>query len=111
ARTGSGKTLAFGLPLVQLSEKSEPYYPEALVLVPTRELASQVASELAPLASERQLRLLAVYGGVSLERQAKALKAGVDIVIATPGRLNDLIDRRAVSVADIAMVVLDEADQ
>jgi len=111
ARTGSGKTLAFGLPLVERTAKSEPRRPYSIVLVPTRELASQVATELEPLAAVRGLRLAAIYGGMSLNRQAQALRSGVDIVIATPGRLNDLIQRNDASMVDVRMVVLDEADQ
>ncbi len=111
ARTGSGKTLAFGLPLVERTARAAPRRPRSLVLVPTRELASQVAAELVPLAAVRGIRIVAVYGGMSLFRQAEVLRAGVEIVIATPGRLNDLIQRGDVSVADISIAVLDEADQ
>ena len=111
ARTGSGKTLAFGLPLLQLTGKSRPCRPQAIVLVPTRELAAQISRTLVPLAAERRVRTTAIYGGASLNRQADILRAGVDIVIATPGRLNDLVDRRALTLADIRVVVLDEADQ
>jgi superfamily II DNA/RNA helicase len=111
ARTGSGKTLAFGLPLVERTARAAPRRPRALVLVPTRELASQVATELAPLAAVRGIRIAAVYGGMSLFRQAETLRAGVEIVIATPGRLNDLIQRGDVSVAEVSVAVLDEADQ
>ncbi|MBI2764564.1 MAG: DEAD/DEAH box helicase [Chloroflexi bacterium] len=111
ARTGSGKTLAFGLPLLEKIAKSAPRRPRALVLVPTRELASQVANELAPIAAVRRVRIAAIYGGASLNRQADHLRAGVDIVIATPGRLNDLLQRGALTVADVQVAVLDEADQ
>ena len=111
AETGSGKTLAFGLPLVVRTQRSRPRRPHALVLVPTRELANQVADELTPFAAERGLWLTAIYGGVSMLRQVRALGAGVDIVIATPGRLNDLLEQGELSVADVACVVLDEADQ
>jgi len=111
ARTGSGKTLAFGLPLVQLTGTAQKRRPQSLVLVPTRELANQVARALAPYARARGRRLLAIYGGASMVQQIKALHAGIDVVIATPGRLNDLLDQKEVSVADVAMVVLDEADQ
>jgi superfamily II DNA/RNA helicase len=111
ARTGSGKTLAFGLPLIQITSGSAPRRPRALVLVPTRELASQVVRELTPLAMPRRVRITAVYGGASLNRQADCLRAGIDIVVATPGRLHDLLERGAVSVSDVATVVLDEADQ
>jgi superfamily II DNA/RNA helicase len=111
ARTGSGKTLAFGLPLVERTAKSAPRAPQSLVLVPTRELASQVVAALQPFAAKRDRRVLAVYGGVSLQRQAQMLARGIDIVVATPGRLNDLLERRAVSLAGVRFVVLDEADQ
>lgn len=111
ARTGSGKTLAFGLPLIERTAKSAPRRPQSIVLVPTRELASQIVRELAPLAAVRGVRILAVYGGVSLNRQAQLLRTGIDIVIATPGRFNDLIERTAVSVDDVRIAVLDEADQ
>ncbi len=111
ARTGSGKTLAFGLPLAERAEKSDRRAPRALVLVPTRELASQVVEAIQPFAAIRGLKVLAVYGGVSLQRQAQALNRGIDIVVATPGRLNDLLERRDMTVADVSMVVLDEADQ
>ena len=110
AQTGSGKTLAFGLPLVERTSTARRRHPRSLVLVPTRELANQVAEALAPLAARRGLWLAAIYGGVSMGRQINALQAGVDIVIATPGRLNDLIERNEVSLSDVAFVVIDEAD-
>jgi len=111
AKTGSGKTLAFGVPLVMRTETSRRRRPHSLVLVPTRELANQVAEALAPLAAKRGLWLTAIYGGVSMNRQIQALQAGVDIVIATPGRLNDLLERGELSLADVLAVVIDEADQ
>jgi superfamily II DNA/RNA helicase len=111
AKTGSGKTLAFGLAVVERVVPGADRRPGALVLVPTRELATQVAEELAPLAQVRGRSVRAVYGGTDLERQTKALHRGVDIVVATPGRLIDLIDRRALSLADVGLVVLDEADR
>lgn len=111
ARTGSGKTLAFGLPLLQLVSKSKPCRPQSIVLVPTRELAGQIARALAPIAVARRVRTTAIYGGASLNRQADVLRAGVDIVIATPGRLNDLLDRGALNLNEVRVVVLDEADQ
>jgi superfamily II DNA/RNA helicase len=111
AKTGSGKTLAFGLAVVERVQRAKPGRPAALVMVPTRELATQVAAELAPLAEVRDLSVMAVYGGTDLERQANGLRKGVDIVVATPGRLIDLIERKAVSLTDIALVVLDEADR
>lgn len=111
AKTGSGKTLAFGLPVIQRTTTSKKRRPQALILVPTRELANQVADALTPFAAASELWVTAIYGGASMVRQIKALHAGVDVVIATPGRLNDLLERKEMSVADVRMVVLDEADQ
>jgi len=111
ARTGSGKTLAFGLPLIERTTAAKRRRPTSLVLVPTRELCTQVAEALAPLAAERKLWLTTVYGGVSMLRQIRALHSGVDIVIGTPGRLNDLLERGEMSVADVRFLVVDEADQ
>ncbi|MEX2372850.1 MAG: DEAD/DEAH box helicase, partial [Dehalococcoidia bacterium] len=111
AKTGSGKTLAFGLPMVMRTERARSRRPRAIVLVPTRELANQVAEEIAPLAGARGLWLTAIYGGVSMVRQIRALRDGVEIVIATPGRLNDLLERGELVLSDIQTVVLDEADQ
>ncbi len=114
AKTGSGKTLAFGVPLLQrtmAARSTEPGRPRALVLVPTRELAVQVSEVLEPLANEAGLRIVAVYGGADIERQVKKLRRGVDVIIATPGRLIDLGDRGELSVADIETLVLDEADR
>src|SRR5665811_572209 len=112
ARTGSGKTLAFGIPvLVALAGgHSRPKAPRGLIVLPTRELANQVREVLDPLADALGLRLATVYGGTSYDRQIKRLRAGVDIVVATPGRLADLINRRAVTLDDIQITVLDEAD-
>jgi superfamily II DNA/RNA helicase len=111
AKTGSGKTLAFGLPILERVAKAESQRPRAIALVPTRELCIQVHDALAPLAEARDRTVLAVYGGANMERQIKALKRGVDLVVATPGRMIDLIDRKAVSVADLEHVVIDEADR
>ncbi|RIK10996.1 MAG: RNA helicase [Acidobacteria bacterium] len=111
AKTGSGKTLAFGIPMIERTAKAKQRHPESLVLVPTRELASQVADSLRPLAAVRGLHLDAFYGGVPLGRQIEAARKGIDIVIATPGRMIDLIERKALSVSDLALVVLDEADR
>jgi superfamily II DNA/RNA helicase len=114
AETGSGKTLAFGLPLlVRTAGARTPRLarrPRALVLVPTRELADQVHDELSPLADVLGLRLLAVYGGVSLQRQVQQLRREIDVVVATPGRLGDLLDRGACSLDRVDVTVLDEAD-
>jgi superfamily II DNA/RNA helicase len=111
APTGSGKTLAFGLPMVMRTPRARPYHPRALVLAPTRELAAQIATELAPLAAARRLRVHAFYGGVGFEPQRKALKRGVDIAIACPGRLADLVNQRSVNLGEVQFVVVDEADR
>ncbi|HTW99549.1 MAG TPA: DEAD/DEAH box helicase [Acidimicrobiales bacterium] len=111
AKTGSGKTLAFGLPLLMRTPRAEPKHPRSLVLVPTRELAVQVTEVLEPLATALELRVRAVYGGTDLERQVKALARGVDVVVATPGRLIDLSDRKAIRLDDISSLVVDEADR
>jgi superfamily II DNA/RNA helicase len=111
AKTGSGKTLAFGLPLLMRLGSPSPRRPRGLVLVPTRELAIQVAEVLEPLAESMGKRAVVLYGGADIERQIKKLNKGVDVVIATPGRLIDLSDRGEVSVADVEVAVLDEADR
>ena len=111
AKTGSGKTLAFGLPMVENISCSDSHWARGLILVPTRELAVQVAKELRPLARCRNLDLAPVYGGVPMDEQINKIKSGLDIIVATPGRLIDLIDRQAVSVAKLEVVVLDEADR
>ncbi len=111
AQTGSGKTLAFGIALLQQNEQGQPKHPRSLVIVPTRELAVQVRDVLASVAGPRQVRVSVAYGGVSIETQIRALKRGVDILVATPGRLIDLVNRRAVSLSRITSVVLDEADR
>ncbi len=111
AKTGSGKTLAFGLPALMRTPSSEPKHPGALVLVPTRELALQVTEVLEPLGRAVGRRVAAVYGGADLEQQTKAFAHGVDLVVATPGRLIDLVDRKAVSLTAVHLLVLDEADR
>ncbi|MFG2591400.1 DEAD/DEAH box helicase [Streptomyces sp. NPDC048438] len=112
-RTGSGKTLAFGLALLARTagRRAEPRQPLALVLVPTRELAQQVTDALAPYARSVRLRLASVVGGMSIGRQANALRGGAEVVVATPGRLKDLIDRGDCRLDQVAITVLDEADQ
>ncbi|MEU5074314.1 DEAD/DEAH box helicase [Streptomyces asoensis] len=112
-RTGSGKTLAFGLALLARTagQRAEPRQPLALVLVPTRELAQQVTDALSPYARSVRLRLATVVGGMSIGRQAHALRAGAEVVVATPGRLKDLIDRGECRLNQVAITVLDEADQ
>ncbi|MFJ6695010.1 DEAD/DEAH box helicase [Streptomyces sp. NPDC091272] len=112
-RTGSGKTLAFGLALLARTagKRAEPRQPLALVLVPTRELAQQVTDALTPYARAMRLRLATVVGGMSIGRQAHALRGGAEVVVATPGRLKDLIERRDCVLDDVQITVLDEADQ
>jgi ATP-dependent RNA helicase RhlE len=107
--TGSGKTLAFGIPMVDLLDP-EGQGPRALVLAPTRELAGQIVVELEALATARRLKITAVYGGVGFGPQIAAVRRA-DILVATPGRLEDLIGRGAVSLKDIRLLVLDEADR
>jgi len=111
AQTGSGKTIAFGIPLVERTERAAKGKPRGLVLVPTRELCSQVAEEVEMLAVARGLNVVAVYGGVPLEAQVSRIERGADIVVATPGRLIDLLERNKVDLSDLATVVIDEADQ
>ncbi|MEM9653258.1 MAG: DEAD/DEAH box helicase, partial [Actinomycetota bacterium] len=111
AKTGSGKTLAFGLPTVQLLDGAPRGKVSALMLVPTRELATQVFEELAPLAKVKNLRALAVYGGADIEKQIKAINKGIELIVATPGRMIDLLERGVVSVSEVAHVVIDEADR
>ncbi|QNS02558.1 DEAD/DEAH box helicase [Streptomyces xanthii] len=112
-RTGSGKTLAFGLGLLARTagRRAQPKEPLALVLVPTRELAQQVGEVLTPYADALKLRLATVVGGVSVGRQAAALRDGAEIVVATPGRLHDLIERKGCRLGRVRITVLDEADQ
>ncbi|MER6811083.1 DEAD/DEAH box helicase [Spirillospora sp. NPDC000708] len=112
-RTGSGKTLAFGLALLARTagHRAEPHAPLALVLVPTRELAQQVTDALAPYADAVGLRAATVVGGMPITRQANALRRGVDVLIATPGRLADLVERGDCRLGDVRITVLDEADQ
>ena len=107
--TGSGKTLAFAIPIVEHLDASDPR-PSALVLVPTRELASQVAEVFETIAPARGLKVAAVYGGVSIPQQAKKAKEA-HILVATPGRLQDLYERRMVKLDGIRFLVLDEADR
>ncbi|WP_329556735.1 DEAD/DEAH box helicase [Streptomyces sp. NBC_00696] len=113
ARTGSGKTLAFGLALlVRISGKrAEPKRPLALVLVPTRELAQQVSDALEPYARTLGVRLATVVGGLSINRQQALLRTGVEVLVATPGRLTDLVSRRDCHLNQVRITVLDEADQ
>jgi superfamily II DNA/RNA helicase len=112
-RTGSGKTLAFGLALLARTAglRAEPKAPLALVLVPTRELAQQVTDALTPYATAVNLRLATVVGGLSITKQAGALRRGAEVLVATPGRLNDLVERGDCVLDGVRITVLDEADQ
>src|SRR5439155_2052886 len=113
ARTGSGKTLAFGLPMLAAvaGTPARSKRPRALVLVPPRELAKQVADALAPLGQGLCVRVTTAVGGAPYVRQIQTLRRGVEILVATPGRLGDLIEKGAVELRDVAVTVLDEADQ
>ena len=114
AETGSGKTLAFGLPLLSRMARMEgrpaPKAPRGLIMVPTRELAQQVVRVLSPLGRAIGVSVAAVYGGVPIGRQIARLAGGVDIVVATPGRLIDLLERKACGLTHVSVTVLDEAD-
>ena len=112
-RTGSGKTLAFGLPTLARLEglRARPHKPLALVLVPTRELAMQVEEALRPYARALRLRIRSVYGGAPMRKQIDGLRYGVEILVATPGRLSDLIERGECELSDVDIAILDEADQ
>ncbi|MGH8994969.1 MAG: DEAD/DEAH box helicase, partial [Acidimicrobiales bacterium] len=112
APTGSGKTIAFGIPVAARVGRSRPGRPGALILAPTRELAGQIAAEMTQLmGANRRQRVATFYGGVGFGEQLKALRRGVDVAVACPGRLRDLIERRAVSLGDVSIVVIDEADR
>lgn len=111
AKTGSGKTLAFGLPALQRMADLERGHIHGLILVPTRELATQVVEELGPLGREIGLTTVAIYGGADMDRQIAQIQKGIDLVVATPGRMIDLLDRGAVSVNDVSIVIVDEADR
>ena len=120
ARTGTGKTLAFGIPLLQRAVAphdvdyallAAPGKPQALVVAPTRELALQVSNDLALAGKDRGTRVLTVYGGVGYDGQLDALVSGVDVVVGTPGRLIDLMNRRALDLSHVKCLVLDEADE
>ncbi len=120
ARTGTGKTLAFGVTLLQrivvpserdYAQLAKPGAPQSLVVTPTRELASQVSKDIAGAATKRKARVLTIYGGVGYDAQLDALRAGVDVVVGTPGRLLDLADRGSLDLGHIKVLVLDEADE
>ena len=109
APTGSGKTIAFGIPLIANSKRGEPKHPGSLILAPTRELAEQIFSELRTFAGKTKIGV--VYGGVGYGNQIKSLKQGIDILVACPGRLEDLIEQGFVNLSNVNRVVLDEADR
>jgi superfamily II DNA/RNA helicase len=120
ARTGTGKTLAFGIPVIQRAvaphdpdyeELVAPGKPQALIVAPTRELALQVSSDLSIASKDRGIRVLTVYGGVPYEGQLEALSSGVEVVVGTPGRLIDLMNRKALDISHVKSLVLDEADE
>ena len=111
AQTGTGKTAAFGIPMIEHVAPFEKYV-QAIVLCPTRELALQVTEELKKLSKfTKGVWVTTVYGGDSIDRQIKSLKAGANIVVGTPGRVIDLIERRALKLGQASMIVLDEADE
>jgi superfamily II DNA/RNA helicase len=111
-KTGSGKTLAFSIPLVSrlAGHRRRPSQPSGLVLAPTRELATQITAALQPLAAAYDLRVTTIFGGVPQGRQVTALKSGIDIVVACPGRLEDLMKQRVISLDSVEITVIDEAD-
>jgi superfamily II DNA/RNA helicase len=111
AITGSGKTLAFALPLLARLTKARARKPTALVLVPTRELAAQVQKEIAQLTDDKGRRVICIYGGTSYNVARKALNFGVDVVVACPGRLEDMLEQRGLDLGDVETVVVDEADR
>jgi superfamily II DNA/RNA helicase len=111
APTGSGKTIAFGVPLVARIDKARKRLPRALILAPTRELTAQICRELEPLAAARGLSVCSVYGGVGYDGQRRQLNRGVDVLVACPGRLADLLRQGALGLDDVEVVVIDEADR
>ncbi len=111
AKTGSGKTLAFGLPMLMRTPRALPRQPLSLVIVPTRELAVQVTEVLEPLGASIDRRVGAVYGGMDLDKQVRELTHGLDVVVATPGRLIDVADRGAIDLSHVTTLVVDEADR
>ncbi|MCL1594841.1 MAG: DEAD/DEAH box helicase [Actinomycetia bacterium] len=111
APTGSGKTLAFGLPILANVGTASPHKPRALILAPTRELAAQIRRDLAPYGKATRRQVFAIYGGVRYESQKDMLRKGVDVLVATPGRLEDLIEQRSVDLSEVTIVAIDEADR
>ena len=110
ARTGTGKTAAFALPILETIDEKDKS-TQALILAPTRELAMQVASEIDSLKGKREISVDAIYGGTSYENQFKKLKKGLQIVVGTPGRIQDHLDRGTLDISKISFAVLDEADE
>ena len=110
AKTGSGKTLAFGIPMIQNLKKAQTKL-RGLILVPTRELATQVREELEPLSNSKGMEIAAIYGGANIDEQIRIIKKGVDMVVATPGRMIDLLERQEINVKELEIVVVDEADR
>ncbi len=111
AKTGSGKTLAFGLPSLQTVHAARPGHPTALVLVPTRELAKQVVDVLSPIGKQIGVRVAAFYGGTSMDRQIRNLSRKIEVAVATPGRLIDLLERGELDLDAIGILIIDEADR
>jgi superfamily II DNA/RNA helicase len=111
AKTGSGKTLAFGLPAIQTTAASKPGHPTALVLVPTRELAKQVVDVLSPIGKQIGVRVAAFYGGTSMDRQIRNLSRRIEVAVATPGRLIDLLERGELDLDQVGILIIDEADR
>lgn len=110
AQTGTGKTAAFGIPIIE-NIVPDSKKVQAIILAPTRELAIQVAEELSSFAEEQKTKILAVYGGQPIERQIQSLKRGVDVVVGTPGRILDHLERKTLDMSKVAYIVLDEADE
>ncbi|MBI4824058.1 MAG: DEAD/DEAH box helicase [Nitrospirae bacterium] len=111
AQTGTGKTAAYGIPIIEKGIRGKNRMPGSLVIVPTRELAIQVAEELNKIGKNKGISSIPVYGGQSIERQIKSLKKGIDIIVGTPGRVLDHIRRKTLNLSGVATVVLDEADE
>jgi superfamily II DNA/RNA helicase len=111
APTGSGKTLAFGLPILATVGTAAPNRPRALILAPTRELAAQIRLDLAPYGKATNRQVFAVFGGVRYTQQKEFLRRGIDVLVATPGRLEDLMEQGVVNLSDVGIVVIDEADR
>ena len=109
AQTGTGKTAAFSLPIIDRIEREN--YVQAIILAPTRELVIQVAEEISSLKGDKRLRVLPIYGGSNIQHQMKKLKDGIDIVVGTPGRVIDLLNRRNLKLDQIKYFILDEADE